>query len=202
MPLKKQYSGVASAGKVSEVQEELARVGVDMRKITEYSKTPKYDNTFNAIVGTLSDEITSKFIVSPEYLNKTPEIQKMMLENLYLDDTTEGLTEDRKRELRRLGGINTSIGQIARNTIKENLPVLYELHRFEEKARNPEIAKALEQVRLSRPGENVSLRYVNELKDPEGAARLKETLDQVMAAYKGLDIGTKIAPKKAVTGTP
>ena len=201
VPLKKQYSGVASAGKVSEVQEELARVGVDMRKITEYSKTPKYDNTFNAIVGTLSDEITSKFIVSPEYLNATPEIQKRMLENLYRDDTTDGLTEDRKRELRRLGGVNTSIRQIARNTIKENLPVLYELHRFEDKASNPDIAEALEQVRLSRPGENVSLRYVNELKDPEGAARLKETLDQVMAAYDELQLLTKIAPKKAVTGT-
>lgn len=158
VPALKQVTGVAALGRLPEVQRELGRLGINRTKVTKYTKTPEYDNVFNAIVGQLSDTIVMQEILSEDYQRMSPDFQKMRMEEIYKGK--KGVHEQ------------------ARNMIKAHLPVLDKLYRLESRITDDIIGPALQAARDADP--NFSIKYVNEIKDPEGAAQLSKNIDLIL----------------------
>tara|TARA_Y100000114_G_scaffold21268_1_gene17045 strand:- start:1488 stop:5195 length:3708 start_codon:yes stop_codon:yes gene_type:complete len=158
VPALKQVTGVAALGRLPEVQKELGRLGINRTKVTKYTKTPEYDNVFNAIVGQLSDTIVMQEILSEDYQRMSPDFQKMRMEEIYKGK--KGVHEQ------------------ARNMIKAHLPVLDKLYRLESRITDDIIGPALQAARDADP--NFSIKYVNEIKDPEGAAQLNKNIDLIL----------------------
>ncbi len=181
---RKQLTGVASLGLQSDVQKELARVGVDKFRISEYSKTPEYDNIYNVVIGRLSNTIVDSFIRSDEYQSLEPIDQKRALENLYLSTSAEDLSPLTKKHLRRSGPIRTSLKQVAADFMESYYPVLNDLRLLEKKFSNEDIAEAIEALKERDPTFN--LEYIDERSaDQTKVSKLQENIEKTneLASY-------------------
>jgi len=187
---RKQLTGVASLGLQSDVQRELARVGIDKFRISSYSKTPEYDNIYNAVMGMLSNEVVDRFIRSDEYQSLIPENQQRALENLYFSRSATDIDPFTKKLLRRQGKITTSLKQVAKDFMKGQYPVLTELSLLEDKYSNKDIAIAINALKEVDP--SFSLEYIDEkTSNPADVARLQKNIKSARELARNISPGLK-----------
>lgn len=159
----KQIYGASPMGKISDVQEELARVGYNTRSIPRYTSTPEYDNIYNMVLGYETASNIRRLIYSDQYRNlESDALKKLMLEEAYKD-------------------LKTQVSE----QMKTLAPVLSNLQKLEnDYTLRPFLAQAITLAKETNP--NFSLRYVDEKANPEQAKILNENIDAIRYSIKSL----------------
>lgn len=194
-PIEKQLTGATVTPRKTLVGEELAKLGIPEYKTARYEKIPEYNYIYKKALGKMVTEVIEPYINSPEYLRLSPKEQQRNLYNMYFGKGTSNLPPRIKAGLQVREKVYPNVRSMVSDQIKKKFPLLHELVNFRKGFSNKKISEAIDIYKNQRGiVGGISLNYIDERKDPEGAKQLSEMLNQIkkIAQERGSGTATQI----------
>ena len=203
-PIRKQLEGASVLTKKTPVGEELAKLGIPEWKLIPYTEVKEYNFLFKELLGEFSTKVVEPYINSTEYLNLSPKEQKNNLNNFYRGKSLENLNSRLRLGLtvsRRPGEQKAykNVRELVKEKIKEKFPLLDNLAKFKGNISGGDLSKYIEEFkttpkfldiknrlpsRIGKTSNSISLKYIDERKNPEEAAALNEFIEEIKALAK------------------
>jgi hypothetical protein len=203
-PIEKQLTGATVMREKTPVGEELAKLGIPEWKLIPYTEVKEYNFLFKELLGEFSTKVVEPYINSTEYLNLSPKEQKNNLNNFYRGKSLENLNSRLRLGLtvsRRPGEQKAykNVRELVKEKIKEKFPLLDNLAKFKGNISGGDLSKYIEEFkttpkfldiknrlpsRIGKTSNSISLKYIDERKNPEEAAALNEFIEEIKTLAK------------------
>ena len=166
LPVAKQFTGMGAAKVIDDVESELLRLDIPSYKFVPASSVPEYKDVYKQELSELSEDIVKPFVNSEYYKSLPYEQKKAELRSFYYGG--KGDMDKKQREMvERTGGAAANLREQVSLKIKNEKPLLLQLHNFRKSHKKSEIGRLyrrMKQLDQSIP----PLKYIGEETDEKG----------------------------------